>query len=112
MPKSIIRYRNVGIKGPGDLALRRVTWPLDLGVGRLWFTKNPRGVHLAVKRWLIAGSLRVHSFYMPGKKPAGEVPAVGSSAGTMHWYYATAMKGLSQQINHGGTAFTVGRVNR
>ena len=112
MPKSVVRYRNIGIKGPGDLALRSVAWPLDLGAGRLWFTKKPRGLHLAIKRWLIAGPLRLHSFYLPGNGVAASGSAAGGRSGAPRWHQATTIQSLAQPINHGGTAFTVGRVNR
>lgn len=112
MPKAVVHYRNIGIKGPGDLALRPVTWPLDLGAGRLWFTKQPRALHVAVKRFLLLGPIRVHSIRLPGKSaPRGGVSAPGNPASTRR-YHATTVKSLAQPINHGGTVFTVGRINR
>lgn len=113
MRQQRIYYRQVGVRGPGDNALRPVVVAQGLGVWRRWHTAQPRGLHFAVKRWGITGRVVVHSFFSLAKRPAANRSSSSGIAGRpTKRHYLTEVRSLSQTINHAGVAFTVGRLGR
>lgn len=110
MRQQAVYYRQVGIRGPGDKALRPVVLPLSLGVWRMWRSAQPAGVHIAMKRGVLIGRLVVHSFFLPAKRQPGKSAPSNSTAKPAKKHYRTEVHSLSQTVNHAGIAFSVGKI--
>lgn len=109
MPKSTTaRFRQVGIRGPGDLGLRAITLPGELGVLRVWRTRTPRGLHWATKRWGLLGPLVVRSLLFPEK--TASVGRGSARQSRQRWrYFKTDVHGFGHSFEHAGAKFIVER---
>lgn len=115
MQRPAIHYRHLGVRISGlDPALRRITWPGQVGVGRWWRTTAPlpSGIHVAMKRWGITGPLIIRSWFFANKRSSVGSPTTSASTKPARRYYGTLVTGPAQTIEHGGVTFTVGRVSR